>query len=640
MSNTDPLFLCDSVGRLYPAGHAHPQPDGQLPIALHQPHQPDGQHGRHDASPWQSPNGHPGLPLHGQPAHGHWGQAHLRPGGTTPWPPASTPGPRGYAVPGFIPPVNNIPNMAFFQQLTPASDNPNETTVYVSWQKLEELLTLKLRNPGEQVFNSVYKMLYESFFLCRHDFGSDPRQLTCVCGQLFRTLAEQKIVCITQDMQQFGHHWLALTDGRVQHQHAGDQAQQHQHVGDQVHPQHAGVQDQQHQHIGDQVHPQQVGEPRHAGDQGLQPSPPQEAEVNVEPQLPPDLQWVFQGGQDDGLPQPVPALGPAPSQAIAGSSRDGASGSAIAHRLRSRTRGPQSAPDAPSTSDESEDEDDKWLPSPRRSQQKVARTRAMRARFSNSSIERNDIYSKIRESMAPHTQLANRGGPPPSRWISDIMLETGNHEIPAEIYGVGRVHDWTNDGRASQQVRDGYKYTVASINGTVLWPENSQEMKLNTFCLGLRYLEGSLQRKRRLNKQMKQHTRGSEEYRILQNCVLAEAEQYRLCSLFLGHSYFSQCSSRFISDHNSKPGVTISGNRRVKVKDHWLSSWIPWNILIPKEIDHLKGLRATWNKASRVIYPYGRYCYWLNPTPGESSHDPRVEQRGTCRRRKRHRYTR
>ena len=642
--------MSNSDGHLQPAGLGHLQPDGQVPIAPHQLHQLAGQHGGRDASPWQSPSGHPGHPPHGQPVHGHWGQASLRPGGATPWPPTPTPGPpgpRGYAVPGSITPVN-IPSMAFYQQLTPASDSTNGTTVYVSWQKLDELLTNKLRNPGEQVLDNAFKMLYESFFLCRHDFGTDPRQLNCVCGQLFRTFDEQKIVCITQNLQQFGNHWLALTDGQAQHQHVGVQAQ-HQH-GDQVQHQHVSVQA-QHQH-GDQVQHQRVDvQAQHQhGDRvqhqvvGVQaqhqPSPKQEAEGSVEQQLPPDLRWVFQDDHDDGLPQPVPALAPVPSLATAASSSSssGVADSAIAHRLRSRTRGPQSAPDASSDSDESDDDD--WIPSPRRSPQKVARTKAMLTRFSNSSVQRSHIYSRIRENLAPHTQLATMGAPPASRWISDYMLQTGNHEIPADIYGTGRVHDWTNDGRASQQVREGYKYTVASVNGCVLWPENSQEMKLNTFCLGLRYLEGSLQRKRRLNKQMKRHARGSEEYRILQNCVLAEAEQYRLCSLFLGHSYFSQCSSRFLTDHNSKPGVTISGNRRVKVKDHWLSSWIPWSILIPKEIDHLKGLRAIWSKANRVEYPYGRYHYWLFTSPGESSHDPRVEQRGVNRSRKRHRYVR
>ena len=69
------LAMSNSDGHLQPAGLGHLQPDGQVPIAPHQLHQLAGQHGGRDASPWQSPSGHPGHPLHGQPVHGHWGQA-------------------------------------------------------------------------------------------------------------------------------------------------------------------------------------------------------------------------------------------------------------------------------------------------------------------------------------------------------------------------------------------------------------------------------------------------------------------------------------------------------------------------------------------------------------------------------------
>ena len=182
--------------------------------------------------------------------------------------------------------------------------------------------------------------------------------------------------------------------------------------------------------------------------------------VAADQHLPEDLSWVVlddddgadqqqrQGGiaaavpldPDTVLPEPVPAVSDL-NMTESPSSQD----TAIAHRLRSRKRAAQDAPD----SSEEEDEDDRWLPSARRSLEESARNKEMLKRFSDKAFVRNEVYIKVRKSMAPATQLVALGAPPPSRWISDIMLETGNYDIPAKVYGTGRIHNWSNDRRAS-----------------------------------------------------------------------------------------------------------------------------------------------------------------------------------------------
>ena len=598
-----PLTLAmDQANQAFASGSDRPlQFNDQGVIALqqqseHLPHLP--QDGRHVDQLHHGGYQPPQVQASWQPAHGY-GEQSSTPGmivqeyGYQGWTTSAAPPPRGFAVP------------TFFQQISPPNNDTTVPTVYVSWEKFDELLANKMANPYSQTFNTIYRMLYESFFMCRHPLGQDPRQLRCVCGQLVRALDTEKAVCVTQNMQQFGHHYMAYSNNNAL------QTPQHQSPAAPQFPHYQGP-------------------------------------VAADQHLPEDLSWVVlddddgadqqqrQGGiaaavpldPDTVLPEPVPAVSDL-NMTESCSSQD----TAIAHRLRSRKRAAQDAAD----SSEEEDEDDRWLPSARRSLEESARNKEMLKRFSDKAFVRNEVYIKVRKSMAPATQLIALGAPPPSRWISDIMLETGNYDIPAKTYGTGRIHNWSNDGRASQEMRYGYKYTIAALNGTVLWPENSQEHKIQMFLLGLRYLDGSLQRKRRLNKQMKTHDKGTDIYKTLENCLLAEAEQYRLCSLWLGHPQHNQSTSRFIHDHGSKPGVVISGDRRTKIKDHWLTSWISWDILIPLEIKHLKELRATWQKSNKIIYPYSRMYYWVNKTPQASSHDPLVEQRGTNRERRRHR---
>ena len=68
------------------------------------------------------------------------------------WTNSTAPPPRGFAVP------------TFFQQISPPNNDTTVPTVYVSWEKFDELLANKLANPCSQTFNAIYTGCCTSHF--------------------------------------------------------------------------------------------------------------------------------------------------------------------------------------------------------------------------------------------------------------------------------------------------------------------------------------------------------------------------------------------------------------------------------------------------------------------------------------------